>query len=242
VAGDNEPWWKDHLTALALPSVFVVATTLRLMGATNGDLVAGMAILNLAGTGNVLIGTVIPFAALFMPIGAAGLAFLTIRWQRRSADVPAYLWAVLGAAGMGSVLFSPWPYTAIGAGFLAALFAVRAWDTRAGVDVGDKVAGLPDGLLYGGLTIAFVCLASLMPPWWPAERLEMKEGKDRAAYVIGEDGNELIVLDEETRKLERMPSDEIERRSYCRTSNAFDELPSLAGLRRGYNEYPTCPR
>lgn len=65
-----------------------------------------------------------------------------------------------------------------------------------------------------------VVLPLTAPPWLPAERLALKDGREQAGYVISSSGA-LVVLDTSSKLIDHVGFDEVESRERCKTKSLW---------------------
>lgn len=99
--------------------------------------------------------------------------------------------------------------------------------------------------LFVGTLLPFTVLGST--PWVPSEALELRGAAPRTGYVLGRDGNDLIVLTDEPRSVMRVPVSNIESRTICSYETARPWLgfstndPIIPALVVPTDAYPPCP-
>lgn len=237
-----EPLWRSHL-ALLVSSLVIGSVILRILGATKGDLNATFAILDAADPVKVGTGSLVSLLVLLGPIGTAGFAYFMWRMHRLRGSVPAACQATFAVFVLPVVTLTPWTYVVIG----VVGFGLLAWrrvrqDKNGPPGTDDSDDGLSDGTLLAFAVLGLSMLGIFaLPPWWPSEALELQDGTSVVGYVFAGEGEELVVLDEETRTVRRVPTSSVRSREYCSTSNALDEVPSLMELAQADESYPRCP-
>jgi hypothetical protein len=76
-------------------------------------------------------------------------------------------------------------------------------------------------------------------PWVSSEYLTLTNGKSRAGHILGEQGDEKIILWRDTRQVEIVNKDIMRRRSICQIRKPYPTLPSLMGIAKT-SSYPYC--
>lgn len=96
-----------------------------------------------------------------------------------------------------------------------------------------RFAALVTGIALFGLLVS-------PRPWVPSERILVKSGVTQTGYVLGRDGEQLIVLWADNRKLETINAEDVASRSVCQKGKHYTTLPQLFHLVKT-GDYTRCP-
>jgi hypothetical protein len=86
-----------------------------------------------------------------------------------------------------------------------------------------------------GRTTLVLCALALFgsaatdTPWMPPERIQLEDRSTMTGYVVGRDGDDLIILIERTRLMRRVDEAEVADRVFCTLASDSDP-----------RRYPTC--
>lgn len=190
--------------------MFIVATRVLAVSAWSGT--TATAVLAAQGTGSVVVGAMLDsWPAMAMLVVLFGIVAFATNPRGNSAP----RWAVAAAALIAALFVMPWTF---------ALIAVVAWGAVKGFDRMRRVSRTeqqkkapPWGLTGIVVLLAAVVFAVSPVPWLPAETFTVDGTDDEqlVGYVLGEDGEDLLILRDRDRRVLRVPLSEIEDRRFC---------------------------
>lgn len=226
----DAPALVDRLRKLAVREMGLTVTllagavlTLRIMAVARFDTSTALAMLQTGGTGNVLVGAavaVLPVVPLYFgtPFGV-----LARQRQREHGTWSAIAWAATPVVLASAVLPPAYLLGFVGLTALGFSFADS-------LDVSALLASL-------AVATSFVVIGA--QPWWPVEAVTIMGEKPQMAYVVGRDGDELVLLTG-AHHIRRVPSASVVERGLCtRSTGVLFRNPTVVFWRA--SAYPTCP-
>jgi hypothetical protein len=231
--------WQDHfrsylpLAIAAVPTLFI---TIRLLGVSGYNPETAYGILQSTGTVAVIVGTTLSLVGLVVAIGAVVCFLFYQALSRKGYDynaLPGLMILTLAVTlAVTAICIAP-VISLAGAGIILVWGAIRKPSQQNII-----------GVIIGILAATFVT-AQTAQPWWPSERVEVRNYKPITAYVLSVAGQDFVVLAAKPRKIEHVNSEDVVRRTYCDTNESLldylyaDSL--MAFIINSENNYPVCP-
>lgn len=237
---------REHLGLVISGAISVVAC-LKVLSLGRYDPTTALAVLQVAGTSKVLLGTVV----LMLPSVATLTVFIAyIRYGHRFRSLSSVeRSAILAATGpLGVLILAMAPMASIvGIAIAMALVLVVAgiarlirWMRKAGeseTHANDTPSTVEQTAAALILPI-WLLLSAVQAPWLPTEAVAVNGGPATSAYVIGERNEDTVFLPTEAgRGLQFEPTEEVTR---CLCSDDSWMSKNLVSLVSG-NPYPKCP-
>jgi hypothetical protein len=219
----------DHLplvlTGLAFTFVFV-----RLFVISHGNVQTVRAMLNAAGTVEVVFGTLLGALPLI------GLTLLLVPSMylgpHRSRLARVYAGTAIGFGLLLTGLTGPTLSILLGLALVAIILAFQ-WSIYL---LSDRRPVGSLGIVVAMLVVLGVDIATADQPWLPAERITVTGRDSMVGYVLGLEDHDLVILRDSDRLVMRIRVSEVESRQICQPKGQRD--PALAWKRHG--RYPDC--
>jgi hypothetical protein len=245
----ERPWWRDHI-ALATGLLSVTFVALRILATAHFSPETAAGILVTAGTGQVVVGTLLGVAPV-LPAIAVLLWVTNVLWRiAERKTVPrlrvhvAVLWSVscLGALATPLAVFLPMLVISLG--------CVVLLQRRPLSDLGRVVRfeafnrSAYAAMAVVGPSVIAGLVATSTQVWLPTESIKVIGRPAATGYVLQDSGSSTVVLWDHDRRLERFSAGSITR-SFCDTSRtgsfSFNQ-PAIAWVYRpALPSYPKCP-
>jgi len=225
----------QHLP-LALTALVFVMVFARLLAVSNYDAVTARAVLANAGPTQVVLGSLFTSLPALLPIIAIGLPTLFRLRTRGGGPLGQVGWSVTFALLLAtafvitqtSLYTRPWWSLAVSLGIALVLgLTVEAFLRRQiANDTTGQLADRP--WLAEDVGLATVLLLNLLvvtgsEPWLPAEKIELRTGDPVVGYVLDETDDQLVVLENDDRRVSRLELTDVTSREICRlTQPALD--------------------
>jgi hypothetical protein len=222
-----------------------LAVALRLHSVTHGNPVTIHAVIGSRGAPDILMGTLVPIVPVVLVAAGLLVDMSLLLWIAVLERPPGLAVAAL-VAGTGAVMILlgyvtgraswdgpalSWHDTVVALAGAASTVFMAEWAQK----VGPPRAGWPMKVLLAALMFAFPASALIAllddEPWLPAERITATGSVDVVGYVIEEQDDELLVMRESDRLIQRVPAKA--RRTFC----TLDESPT-----RSQPTYESCGR
>jgi hypothetical protein len=242
---DDWKWWRDNSTAIVgLLSVAIVA--IRLLGVGRGDPEIAYAILQIGGTGTVLIATLVSTLGL-IAIPACGIAaYFFVRAIKKSACSTRIFQLGCGSFIMLYIAayMAPAEFLVISVG--AAVLVVVIWRTVRALHTSHRAAQLLPVMLIAGYVLAVLLYQLASPtPWLPVQAITVARQKPFTGYVLSQDNGKTDILTSNPEGVVSIPSQEIQATEQCTPHNYdWDQATALGLLERVTRQiitYPACP-
>jgi hypothetical protein len=213
-------WLKNWPLLTGAFSIGFIAV--RLLGAAGGDPETAYAILQIQGTGNVVVGSLISGIGLVV----APLAIVSLVAYKADRDPEktslGWLAGVFGAI----IVAATAPFgifvvlvvlTAICSLMLRFSFAALAWLAARGKREPRQahLSAYAVGGIYLSITLLFFCF-SVFPPWLPAENIVIGPST-LTVYVLSQDSTTTYLLMENPVQIIRLNTGDIAKQYYCKT-------------------------
>jgi hypothetical protein len=236
--GMTSPSLEDRLKTY-LPLAAATASALyiaaRLFAVAMFDPETAYGILQSTGTATTIIGTLVSLIGPATTIGALTSIVVLRNLPRNEGNdntsLRSFLLAMSIILGVVGVLMTP--LLSLIAAALLFLYISRT-----------KYKSRVISILIGAAT-GFLLTTLFQPPWWPSERLDLKGSRPITVYVLYTEPQRLTILVAKPRKIERIDSNTITRRSLCVPKQSFSDyilftpLPAVIANQR--SNYPQCP-
>jgi hypothetical protein len=219
----------EHLT-LVIAGVGVAVVAVRILGIARGDLITANILVAGTSAAPVALSTALNMLAIAICVWVMTLIGIRRMWP----DAPEVLrptTARVIAATVLAVCFVPVLYliAAVVAGLVSLGFgqgSEKEGGARFLIDVASGV-------------VALAVLGSLvLPPFWPAQRVEI-DGRPRTAYIVGSEVGRTTVLLDSPRRAIIVESSRIGSTVVCQRGKDV-VTKSLVAIVLGQGEYPTC--
>jgi len=230
---------EDHL-GLAIAAVGILLVALRLLAVAEFHTDTALAVLQISGTAEIAVGTLMTLLPLMAMLGLGLLCITLLTFEGSRA----WLAALIGAAVVVAIAVSFASYGPLIDGMYVAMVPV-ALVARWFLMRGTRPPALTSssgpamrGLLVVAAVILLVTVALGPSVWLPAETV-MADGKPYAGYVLASDSDGAALLLDGTRRVVHVGP--ITRRVLCRPPRRKDErsLAAAVGL-EGRPRYPVC--
>ncbi len=233
--------WEEHATVIAAVASTVIVL-MRLLAVAYFDPETAFAILQLAGTTTVVIGTLL--ASIWVVVACVGVAIMRylmqyeLNLQRRAA----FDRALFG----GSVVILLTAPT-IAALLLMAIVVIWMYVRRAymGEGKGESKPSRAFGEFVLGVAIALTILLGAYP-WMPLERLRVEtQARVHVGYVLRADSETIVVLDDKRRRIDYLDRKGLAvSRELCSRHGPIEaaliDEPILSYVLTTLPQYPKC--
>lgn len=231
---ESEPLLWRHLPLLltTVSFIFVVVKVYRVAGS---DSATAQAILSSSGVPAVILGALVSLLPSLVTL-AAFLSALLLYYEVGRRGQRRLWWEVLVAAPLFGLLLLPWPSAVVLFVILIAYVAARVWRAKRKKEVDKTIPDWP--------ALAFVILIStfITPTMWlPPEVVSLVGEPEEVAYVLSSDSEWTTLLEEGSRRVIIVRTDDVESRTVC---NLADRPPqSLMQVIEGDGGHanPECP-
>ncbi len=184
---DDRSWWKDNSTVIiTVLSVAVVA--LRLLTVSLGDPATAYAILQIGGTGTVLVATLVSTVGLLAIPACVIFGFYYFKHPKRDKLSSTQRRLMLGSTAIlfcVALYMSPLLFLLYGIAFLVPVFFISEKLRTSFLPAyafGYIVAGLLFGLIFSPT------------PWLPAQAISVAGQKPFSGYVLSQANGETFIL------------------------------------------------
>jgi hypothetical protein len=236
---------RAHL-GLVISGALAVLVVLKVLAVSHQRPTTALAILQTAGTANVLFGTLVLFFPAVFAVGVVVLWLVmrqvnaAVRYPVVGLAVLAWLYVMLTQAPSYLVYLLLFALAVVGVGVLA-LVKIRPGVLSSWRESGKLSAAVGVGLATA-ISLMFVLIAVSPTPWLPAERIVLgggPGGTSPVGYVLGVDDGAIVFLHEDSRTVFRIPTSIITSRTYCVAGSQKITRPVIEPG-ANYNQFVKC--
>lgn len=232
----------DHL-ALATSASVTLLIAFKVLATANFDVNTALVLVQIAGTSNVLVGSLVSMLPVLVLVAFQELFFRSFNWMRQRTAVErsailmtttpllVYVLAIVPVA----LLLAPVVLILVLIG--VARLATRRDNRTVEQIEADRPSSIERGAV-GAFIYVYLFLVGAAAPWLPTEAVEDVDGTRVTAYVVGTRGDETAILPRTGNDGVRMLPTVTLEREYC-SSESWATRTVLEMLRD--DPYSDCP-
>lgn len=217
---------------------------IRLFAVARFDLPTALAVLANSGTSSVVVGLLLTSVVPLLTMAVFAVLGVWVAFRPTT-----FSWTALAASTVGALAMAPAEmFVSVSVILVPSVLLARfRHRSTPSPDQSDRSVAedLPPlsrrevaaALLLGGYLTLIVLNGS---PWLPAERLTVG-GRIRVGYVLAHDNDELVILTERDRAIQRYRRTDVSDRRLCRVGGVFSGQRSMLSRLGDAPLVPRCP-